>query len=214
MVKPVPSGLHQFKRQDVSLINEKLSFDGFFKIHTIDLQHRLFNGGMGKSLTRELFVRGAATCMLPYDPVVDAVVMCEQFRIGAMEDEKSPWLLELVAGINDEGEGPEEVARREAEEEAGLQVKELVTICEYYPSPGGSNEWITLLCGRVDSQGAEGVYGLAEEGEDIRVHVVSRQSAFKLIASGHINNAASIIGLQWLQMNYADLQQRWRPTVI
>ena len=212
MTSQILSKLYQFKRQDVSLEAEKLSFDGFFKVHTLSLQHRLFKGGVGDTLSRELFVRGPATCMLPYDPAADAVVLCEQFRVGALDYGQSPWLLELVAGINDEGEMPEEVARREAEEEAGLQVKDLLTICEYFPSPGGSNEWITLMCGWVNSAGAEGIFGLAGEGEDIRVHVVPRQEAFELVTAGHINNAASIIGLQWLQMNYLDLQQKWPAT--
>jgi ADP-ribose diphosphatase len=201
--------IHQFERSDVEIRSEEISFNGFFKVQTLKLRHRQFGGGCGKFLTRELFVRGPATCMLPYDPHTDRVVVCEQFRVGALNYGYSPWLLELVARINDPGESPVQTAIREAEEEAGLQVKELVPICEYYPSPGGSDEWITLLCGRVDSREAEGVYGLAEEGEDIRVHVFSRQQAFDLIANGHINNAASIIGLQWLQLNHAELQKKW-----
>ena len=200
---------HQFTRSDVEILDENIGYDGFFKIKTMVLCHQFFSGDTGKTLSRELFVRGAATCMLPYDPQADQVVMCEQFRVGALSDERSPWLLELVAGINDPGETPAETAKREAKEEAGLVVKDLLPICEYYPSPGGSDEWITLLCGLVESHGVEGIYGVAEEGEDIRVHVIPRQEAFDLIATGHVNNAASIIGLQWLQLNYSELQQKW-----
>lgn len=199
-----------FGKQDVELLAEELRFKGFFKIKSLSLQHKLFRGGMSKPFFRELFVRGAATCMLPYDPFTDSVVICEQFRVGALGHWCGPWLLELVAGINDPGELPEQTARREALEEAGLEVKNLMPICEYFPSPGGSDEWITLLCGQVNSHGAEGVFGLADEGEDIRVHVFSRQEAFSLISSGRINNAASIIGLQWLQLNYPELQDKWR----
>ncbi len=199
----------QFSAEDAKITHRELSFSGFFQIETLTLQHALFNGGEIHPIKRELFVRGAATCMLPYDPEADKVVLCEQFRVGALGGKASPWLLELVAGINDHGESPEQVARREAEEEAGLQVEKFAMICEYYPSPGGSNEWITLLCGKVDSQGAEGIYGLQHEGEDIRVHVLDREDAFALLAAGKINNAAGIIGLQWLQMNYAELQEKW-----
>ena len=201
--------IQQFTHKDAEVLNRESSFDGFFQIETLTLQHKLFHGGKGEKIRRELFKRGAATCLLPYDPLEDCVVMCEQFRVGAMEHADSPWLLELVAGINDPGEAPEDVARREAIEEAGLEVQDIVTICEYYPSPGGSNEWITLLCGKVNSQCAEGIYGLAEEGEDILVHVLPRTEAFGLIEKGKINNAASIIGLQWLQMNYAEVRSKW-----
>lgn len=209
MSKQNPFKVQKLTRSDVKILGDESKYDGFFQIKTLTLQHKLFSGTMGKTLHRELFVRGAATCMLPYDPYRDQVVICEQFRVGALQDRNSPWLLELVAGINDPGELPAETAKREAQEEAGLLVKHLVPICEYYPSPGGSDEWITLICGMVESNGAEGVYGLAEEGEDIRVHVMPRQQAFELIASGHINNAASIIGLQWLQLNHAQLRKKW-----
>ena len=209
MTRQIPGKLHEFKRSDVDVQRDELNYNGFFKIQTFSLRHKMFAGGCGKLLSRELFVRGPATCMLPYDPFADQVVMCEQFRVGALRDKYSPWLLELVAGINDPGETPAQTARREAQEEAGLQVKNLMPICEYYPSPGGSDEWITLLCGQVDSSGAEGIYGVAEEGEDIRVHVIPRQKAFGLIADGYVNNAASIIGLQWLELNHAQVQEKW-----
>jgi len=201
----------KYNRNDVDVLSERVSFDGFFKIKKLSMQHRLFSGDLGKPITRELFVRDPVTCMLPYDPLADAVVLCEQFRVGALNCGVSPWLLEIVAGINDADEAPQQTARREAQEEAGLQVGELELICEYYPSPGGSDEWVTLFCGQIDSHGVQGVYGLQEEGEDIRLHVVPREDAFSLLTKGRIINAASIISLQWLQLNYPDLQKKWLP---
>ena len=202
-----------FGQDDVEVTQTESRYDGFFKIQSLTLKHKQFAGGWGPELTRELFVRGNATCLLPYDPQQDAVVLCEQFRVGAVNIGKSPWLLELVAGMNDPGESPEQVAIREAEEEAGLQVKMLKPICQYFPSPGGSSEWIDLFCGLVSVAGVGGIHGLEEEGEDIRVHVLSRAEAFELVKSGEINNAASIIGLQWLELNYAQLQQEWLTLV-
>ncbi|WP_020410337.1 ADP-ribose diphosphatase [Hahella ganghwensis] len=199
-----------FDKHDVKILDTSDSYQGFFKIRTLRLQHALFAGGLGPELQRELFVRGSATVMLPYDPERDEVVLCEQFRIGALEDTHSPWLLELVAGMDDPGESPEQVAVREAREEAGLEVTALKQICRYYPSPGGSSEFIHLLCGKVSTDGVGGTHGLEEEGEDIQVHVLSRTDAFSLVESGRINNAASIIGLQWLQMNYRNLQSEWQ----
>jgi len=198
-----------FEAEDVKVISKERTFNGFFKIDRYCLSHRLFNGGWSQELQRELFVRGDASCVLPYDPVTDQVVLLEQFRIGAVGHNQTPWLLELVAGINDEGETPETVVRREGEEEAGIELGELKPICEYLVSPGGTNEKIYLFCGRVDATTASGIHGLEHEGEDIKVHVIPAKQAFEYVRNGRINNAASIIALQWLQLNHESLKSEW-----
>nr|WP_250656614.1 ADP-ribose diphosphatase [Alkalimarinus coralli] len=198
-----------FDGADVKLSPRERAYDGFFKIDRYRLSHKLFEGGWSKELQRELFVRDHATCVLPYDALTDQVVLLEQFRIGALGQNQSPWLLELVAGINDEGETPEAVARREGREEAGIEFGELKAICQYLVSPGGTNEKIYLYCGQVDASTAQGVHGLDHEGEDIKVHVVPALQAFEYVANGQINNAASIIALQWLQLNRDTLIAEW-----
>ncbi|MNZ98550.1 ADP-ribose pyrophosphatase [compost metagenome] len=174
------------------------------------LRHELFLGGMGPVISRELFVRHDAVCVLPYDPVRDCVVLIEQFRVGALDKSPHPWLLELVAGLIDKDEQPEEVARREAQEEAGLSLGELWPVSAYYPSPGGSDERVHLFVGRCDSRGAGGVHGLVEEGEDIRVLVLGFDEALAALDTGRIDNAASIIALQWLALNRARVRQAWQ----
>jgi ADP-ribose pyrophosphatase len=146
---------------------------------------------------------------LPYDPVEDKVVLLEQFRPGAILEDQSPWLLELVAGMNDEGETPEGVARREAIEEANLELGELEKICEYLVSPGGTTEKVYLYCARVSVQGVGGVHGLAEESEDIKVHTVPFSEAFKLVETGVINNAPAIMAMQWLALHRERLRNQW-----
>lgn len=187
-----------------------LCFQGFYRLMRYRLRHALFEGGMGAPIERELLVRGHAAGVLPYDPVRDEVVLIEQFRIGALESPRSPWLLEIVAGLIEEGEQPEEVARREAIEEAGCRLHELEHICTYYSSPGGSNERVSLFVGRVDSAGLGGVYGLPDEGENIRVEVKPAAEAFEQVGRGLIDNAMSIIALQWLQTNRERLRASWR----
>lgn len=194
---------------DVELIQRETCFQGFYRLDRLHLRHRQFAGGMGPQLSRELFVRHDAVCVLPYDPQRDAVVLVEQFRVGALDKSSNPWLLELVAGLIDPGEQPEDVAHREAEEEAGLQLTALWPITQYYPSPGGSDERVHLYVGRCDSQGVGGVHGLAEEGEDIRVHVWSLEDALQAVKDGRIDNAASIIALQWLALNRAEIRGLW-----
>jgi len=137
------------------------------------------------------------------------VVLLEQFRIGALDVPGGPWLVEIVAGVIDRDETPEEVARREALEEAGCQVQEMEFICEYLVSPGGTSERISLYCGRVDSSHAGGIHGLAEETEDIRVSAVPFTQAWQRLEEGVINSASPIIAMQWLRMNREQLRQRW-----
>ena len=199
-----------FSAEDVQVLEKTVVYQGFFRMCRYRLKHRLIEGGWSKVLTRECFDRGPAVAVLLYDPYKDAVVLVEQFRIGALESPASPWQLELVAGIVEEGESPEDVIHREAVEEAGSDVLELEYIAEYYPSPGGSNEKLFLYCGGIDSTGLGGVHGLKEEGEDIWVQVFSRQEAWNILQENYINNAATIIALQWLQMNYQRLQEKWQ----
>ena len=199
-----------FGHDDVEVAEKRLVYDGFFKMQRYRLRHRLIEGGWSRELTRECFDRGPSVGVLLYDPYKDAVVLLEQFRVGALEANEGPWELVLVAGIVGPGETPEDVVHREAIEESGSDVLDLEYIFEYYPSPGGSNEKLHLYCGGVDSTGIGGVHGLAEEGEDIWVQVFPREEAWHILQENYIHNAATIIALQWLQMNYQRLQEKWQ----
>ncbi|WP_313037777.1 ADP-ribose diphosphatase [Stutzerimonas nitrititolerans] len=194
---------------DVQILQREQCFSGFYRLERLQLRHRLFSGEMGAQIERELFVRHDAVCVLPYDPRRDEVVLIEQFRTGALDKADNPWLIELVAGLIDKDEQPEEVARREAMEEAGLELGALWPVCRYFPSPGGSNEQVYLYVGRCDSEGAEGIFGLPEEGEDIKVHVWSVERALAAVRDGKIDNAASIIALQWLALNRDEVRGAW-----
>ncbi|ARU90801.1 NUDIX domain-containing protein [Pseudomonas sp. M30-35] len=192
------------------IVEREACFRGFYSLDRLHLRHRQFSGEMGPILNREVFLRHDAVCVLPYDPQRDVVVLIEQFRVGAMHKSENPWLLELVAGLIDKDEEPEEVAHRESMEEAGLKLGALWPVTQYYPSPGGSNERVHLFVGRCDSEGVGGVYGLAEEGEDIKVHVWPVEDALDAVKDGRIDNAASIIALQWLALNRAEVRGLWQ----
>ncbi|CAH0249949.1 MULTISPECIES: NUDIX domain-containing protein [unclassified Pseudomonas] len=193
----------------VEIIEREECFRGFYRLDRFHLRHRQFSGEMGPVLRRELFIRHDAVCVLPYDAVTDTVVLIEQFRVGAMHKATNPWLVELVAGLIDKNEEPDEVALREAEEEAGLALTSLWPITRYFPSPGGSDEFVHLFLGRCSSAGVGGVHGLEEEGEDIRVQVWPFEDALQAVKDGQINNAASIIALQWLALNRAEVRGLW-----
>ena len=191
------------------ILDKTLCYDGFFRMERYRLRHQLFRGGWSRPLVRELFERGHAAAVLPYDPILDRIILVEQFRIGALEVPGGPWLLEIVAGIIEPGETPEAVVRREALEEANCTIQELMHICDYCVSPGGTSERITRFCGKVDASQAGGIYGASEEDEDIRVLVVSYQEAVAFLQTGKINNAAPIIALQWLQLNRERVRAQW-----
>lgn len=192
----------KFDKKDVKVLNCEPLYQGFFQCNKYTLQHKLFSGEWGKPIQREFFERGKAVGLLAYDKHLDKLVLLEQFRFGAMQHKDSPWLFELIAGIVEEGEEPEQVAKREALEEAGLTIKDCQFMLSYYVSPGGTTETIDLFITDIDSREVqEGVYGLAEEGEDIRVHIVDREQAFQWLKTGKINNAATIIALQWLELH-------------
>ncbi|MCH9794581.1 MAG: NUDIX domain-containing protein [Gammaproteobacteria bacterium] len=185
-------------------------FDSFLRVDRLKLRHSLFAGGWSELMTRELILRPRAVGVLLFDPAQQQVVLVRQIRVGMLDEGQNPWLLELVAGMVESGEEPIEVAARESLEEANTKPQDLLQICEYYNSPGISNERITLFCGRVDATQAGGIFGLDAEHEDIEVVVLSLADALAKVASGEINNAMSIIALQWLQLNQTMLEESWK----
>jgi len=206
------------KAQDVEVIEKEDAFSGYFRVDRYRLKHRQFAGGMGAEISREIFERGHAACCLLYDPNLDKLVLIEQFRAGAYaalssswfdENETSPWLLEIVAGIIEVGEEPEDVIRREVVEEAGCEVQELEPLFHYLVTPGGSTESMFSFVGRVDASNVDGIHGLEEEGEDIRVVVVDVKEAFELLDQGRILNSMTMMPLMWFRTHHQDVRTRW-----
>ena len=196
--------------KDVEIIREEILFSGFFQMKRYTLKHRLFNGSWSETLSREVLERRPITAVIPYDPILDTVVLIEQFRPGPMANQKgSPWMIEIVAGILDYNETPNELACRETVEETGGNLSELMPICNFYTTPGSSCEYCHLLCGKINSSGMGGLFGNPEEGEDIRVLVEPATEAFDRISSGKIGSSFSIIALQWLLINRDSLRAQW-----
>lgn len=193
----------------MQVLARDIAFDGYFRIVRYRLRHQLFRGGMGAEVVREVFERGHAVVVLPYDPLSDRVVLIEQFRVGALGVVDDPWLLEPVAGIIESGEAVEEVARREAAEEAGLRLLDLLPAGRCFASPGGTSETFQLYIGRIVAADAGGVFGLADEGEDIRSHVMALDEALALLESGRVAVASTMIALQWLALHRDDVRRRW-----
>jgi len=200
------------------VLERNILFKRYFQVDEYIVRHEKFQGGENK-IVREVFERGDAVAVIHYDPLRDEVVLIEQFRAGALRagierpDDgigSNPWLFELIAGVFEPGESEEDVVRREAMEEAGCELQAVEKVYQYLVSPGGTSEEVTLYVARVSTEGMGGVFGLDDEHEDIKVHIVKRPEAVEWLKTGKIRNAVAIIGLQWLALNHAELQARWK----
>lgn len=202
---------------DVELLEYETSYAGYFRIDSYRLRHRLYDGGWSRPMRREVFERGHAVAVILYDPEKDHLVIIEQFRIGVyaalrepgFPQHLSPWLLEIVAGIIDDGEEPEEVARRESVEEAGCDVLEMVPVCHVMLSPGASSESVRIYCARVHAPTTHEIQGLEEEHEDIRVLSVASDEVFRWLDAGRFINGTSVLALQWFRANREQIRARW-----
>ena len=199
---------HQFSHNDVHIESSKTLFSGFFEIAELVVRHKLFNGSWSQPIKREIFQRGEAVGVLLFDPANQLVGLVEQFRVGALGEPQGPWQFEVVAGIIEPGESPIDVACRELKEEAGLSTKELIPICDYLVSAGGTDEKMHLYCGLTNLHNKQGIFGLQSENEDILLHVWSYQDTMEAKAAGILNSAAVTIALQWLEVHHINLQDR------
>jgi len=183
---------------DVEILDRTTKYEGYVRIDSIRLRHRLFSGGLGAPIRRDMIRVHTAVGVLPYDPVRDEVVFIRQFRIGVWGAGEPPWLVEAVAGVIDDGEDPETAARRETIEESGCTVGDLHYVCEFFPSPGLITERIKLYCGITDTAGAGGNHGLAHEGEDIEVLIKTWDEAWEEVQTGRIYDAKLLLAMMWL----------------
>ena len=200
----------RYGAEDSDLQQREQSFRGYFSLETLTLRHGLFEGGWSAPIRRELFQRGDAVGVLPWDPVTDELVLIEQFRVGALRDGHSPWMLELVAGIVEAGESDSDVVHREAEEEAGCRLGRLESIATFYPSAGARSEQIRLFVGEVSQSQPCAVRGLESEREDILVHQLPRDQVMHMLDRDEINNGHTLIALQWLARHADRLRAQWR----
>lgn len=194
---------------EIDIIGREGCFSGFFSVARYRLRHSLFAGGWSSVIERERTEYLNAVAALLYDPILDQVVMVEQFRIGALEQGRGAWTIEPVGGVLHNGEEPIAVARREAMEEAGCEIDALEYIGTYHVSPGVAADRVRLFCGRVSAPVAGGVHGLKEEGEETRVVVIDAEQVIRELFTGRIDTSSAIICTQWLSLNRERLRVEW-----
>jgi ADP-ribose pyrophosphatase len=203
---PAPPAEHP----DIEILGAETGFARHLQVEIVRFRHRLFAGGWSAERVFDIVRRGPAVGVLLYDPDRDSVVLIEQLRVAALYAGRSPWQIEAVAGLVDSGETPEEVARREAREEANLDpIGALLPIQTMLPATGSYDEAVSLFCGRVDCRAAAGVHGLVAEGEDIRVLVKTVAEIEAMLDSGQIESAHTLVCLYWLLRHRDRIRQEW-----
>jgi ADP-ribose pyrophosphatase len=195
---------------DLEIIEERIGFARHLRVDIVRFRHRLFAGGWSGERVFDVVRRGGAAAILLYDPERDTVVLVEQFRLASLYAGTSPWQLECVAGLLEPDESAEAVAVRETREEANLDViGPLVPIQRFMPATGSYDETVQLFCGQVDSAGAEGLYGMPEEQEDIRVVVRTIAEIEAMLDRGEIESSHTVICLYWLLRHRDRLRRDW-----
>ena len=194
---------------EVEVVETRTPYQGFFRIDVHRLRHRRFDGGMSEVIVREILERGSAAAVLPYDPSRDEVLLIRQFLPGAFFGGYAPRPLQIIAGMVGEGESEEDVARREAVEEAGCAIGRLERAHAFLPSPGGSSERVVVFCAEADLSSAGGVHGLAEEHEDIRVEVFPAAEAICMLDEGRIEAGPAVVALSWFARHHERLRRDW-----
>lgn len=179
--------------------SSELVYKGFYTIEKMIFRHALFEGGQSDPVEREQFVRGNVVGVIAHDPELDQIALIEQFRIGARNRADHPWLLEVIAGMIEPSEKPQDVAVREAYEEAGITLVNVREVMHYLASPGSSSEEVFIYYAEADLSEASGVHGLKSENEDILLHVLDSDDALAMLENGKVCNGLSIIALQWFR---------------
>jgi ADP-ribose pyrophosphatase len=199
---------------DVVIESEQRVWSGRFPLDVVKFRQRRFDGAMSDVRTWEIWRRGQASALLPYDPVADLVVLIEQFRFPAMVAGLDPTLVELPAGLCEDNEDPGETIRREMREEMALNADLVERVGGFLLTAGGSDEFCHLYVGRVvappaDGEGIVGFGGEISENEDIRVRVWDAEDVIQAAFAGCFTNSITAIALFWLASKRDWLRQKW-----
>ena len=195
-----------YSASDVTIESREFLFRGFIQVEKVSFRHRLFNQpDYSPVIQRELIHRPEAAGVLLYNDQQQRFALIEQFRVGALNDSESAWQLEVIAGVLDGDEAPEDCIRRESLEESGCEVQQLQHLFSFYPSAGACSEFFHLYAAEVELPKMGGIFGMPDEGENIQLHLFDYSEVGTLLRNGRLRNAPVIMALQWLVQH---LQQR------
>ena len=184
------------------IINKKNLYSGFFSLDKYEFIHEKHNGEWTSTVEREVFSGAHVSTLLPYDPIKKEIILIQQFRAGALSRYDENYLLEIVAGIIDEGENPEQTAIRECFEETGCEVKKIHPIQSYFPAPGSSESFYHIYLGEIQAFDGERIKGLEKENEDILVKSFKIDEVRQMLKEKKIMNGLTLVALQWFFLEY------------
>ena len=191
-----------FFADDVKILERKTVYSGFANVEQVTIQHRLFEDQQfSQPILRELVKRPEAAGVLLYDSKQQLFGLIEQFRIGAIDDADSAWQLEVVAGLVEDGDTPEQTVIREAVEEAGVYIKNPKLLYSFYPSAGACNELFHLYVADTQLSHTNQIFGVLGEAENIKLHVLKYDQLAELLSNPqYLKNGPVVIALQWLKL--------------
>ena len=191
---------------DAAILSRDVKYDGFSSLTECRIAFTRSDGERTE-VTREVHDHGHGVCVLPVDRERHVALLVRQVRIVLLANgDPDPMLLEVAAGLVDEGESPEETAIREAEEELGFRISDLQHVTTCYPTPGVVSETQTSylasysLTDRVAAGG-----GLDEEGEDIIVEEIALDELGEAVLQGKLRDAKTILLVQHLMLSEPEL---------
>tara|TARA_B100000029_G_scaffold256259_1_gene253011 strand:+ start:1850 stop:2431 length:582 start_codon:yes stop_codon:yes gene_type:complete len=184
------------------IINKYNLYSGFFSLNKYEFIHKKHDGNWTKNIQREIFSGSQVSTLLPYDPIRKEIILIQQFRAGVLSKYDEKYLYEIVAGIIDKNEKPEDTARRECLEETGCEVKKILPIQGYFPAPGSSESYFHLFLGEVNAFDGERIKGLENENEDILVKAFKINEVKKMLKKKEIQNGVTLVALQWFFLEY------------
>jgi ADP-ribose pyrophosphatase len=202
------------RQYGVHTLSTETVWKGRTQLDVVKFTNTRFNGSQSAVRTWEVWLRGHAVGVLPYDPVTDQLVMIEQFRYPAMIAGLDPMLLEVPGGFMEPGEAPEQTGLREMQEEMKLTADRLERVGRYILTAGGSDETVTIYAGRVkapaaDANGITGYGGLLSESEDIRARILPAATAIEMVLANRCPNAITSLALLWFAVHHQRLRQLW-----
>ena len=184
------------------IIDKKNLYSGFFNLNKYSFIHQKHDGKWTDQIEREIFSGAHVSTLLPYDPIKKEIILIKQFRAGILSRYNEDYLFEIVAGIIDKDEHPEEAAKRECIEETGCKVNKITQIQSYFPAPGSSESFYHLYLGEVNSFKGERIMGLESENENILVKAFKVHEVREMLKKKIITNGLALIALQWFFLEY------------
>lgn len=200
----------RYTHEDIEILKRETLYKGFVHLEKVQLKYRLFDGDQYSAVVdREIVLRKQAAGVLVYNDKEQRFLLIEQFRVGAVDYlSQTPWHLEVVAGLLDGDESPEACLYRESVEETGCEIRDLKHLFTFFPSAGGSNEIFHLYTAQAELPKDGSIFGLEDEGENIKVHLFHYHELDDLFTQHALTNAPVIIALQWLQQHIKQLHAK------